>query len=246
MSEAEQQATEPSADAAVEEQARAKGWVPQDEFKGKNWKPADAWLRDGDEIASLRAQLEETKNAFVEFGRQNREAEREKMRKELEAKLDEAVESGDKAEARKVTAEIKKVDADAEQAEDIPAPAKKFIDRNKEWFGFHERATDFARMTERRLLSNGASVSEAYDKVEEAVKDRFPELFESASKTRASSVDSGGSVRRVGGKKSHGVKISDLPEAYQKIARGFVKRGVMTEEKYIQSLIDDGTVRVES
>jgi hypothetical protein len=229
--------TGPGIDTA-EAEARAKGWVPKDEYKGKrDWKPAVEWLADGDELATLRRELAKTQEALLDFGRQNREAAMAETKKQLEAKLDDAVEAGDKGEVRKVAAELKKV----EQEPDIPKPAKAFIDSNKDWFGFHERATDYARMRERKLLNDGVAIEDVYDTIAGEVKGRFPELFDNPNASRAAAVESGGTVRSRK-KAGHGLVIGDLPEAYQKIAKDFVKRGVISEEKYIQDLIDTGAI----
>lgn len=246
MSEAEDTKPTETKPDTTESDARARGWVPKEEYTGKReWKSAEEYLNYGDQSANeLRRELAETKAALLEFGKANRDAAREEARKAAEAKLDEAVESGDKDAARKAAIEVRR---EAEPVvNEMPASAKSFIDRNKEWFGFHERATEYARSRERRLMSEGLSLDEVYARIDEDVRARFPEVVDDQpqKRERPAAVEPGG-TRRVRPKQTSGLTINDLPEQYQKIARDFVKRKVLTEDQYIQSLIDDGTLRVQ-
>lgn len=44
---------------SIEERARAQGWVPKEEFKGDQarWRPAEEFVKRGEEIASFRPEV---------------------------------------------------------------------------------------------------------------------------------------------------------------------------------------------
>lgn len=197
----------PAQSQELEREARKMGWVPQDEWKGRDedWKDADTWVAKGKEIgpivnAKLKAEVAELKASFKRLetmGEKTLARELERQRVQLTEKFDaqkrEAVKLGDedaydKAEKAQRTA-LKDLDETAkDKIDEAPAkggirPAEKAI--IDDWMGDNSWFKDSAKL--RRDMDDnfddvsrempGATMADKLAAAKERVIKDHPEKF---------------------------------------------------------------------
>lgn len=242
----------------VEERARSQGWVPKEEWKGDPaaWRPAAVFVDRGELLTKIKSQsteMRELRAMLSELSEQNRklyEAGYQKAIKELEAMRDAAIEAQDmqavraidqdiRAHERALEATTSKPKVAATSAASAEANYKEFLSRNR-WYEEDERLQDWAngRAVKYRTQHPNASDIDVYEHLEEQVRIQHPDKFK---RVGAPSPDGKGDRGGASPPKTRGGDeferlLSQLPEDQAAIARNFVKRGVMTKEKYIQDL----------
>lgn len=236
--EATQAAAEAGADpsVSVDELASQCGWAPLDAWRGDpaDWQPAAEFLKSTVLVNKrLRGELKDLKRSIDKTTTQMAEEKFAKLRASLEAKLEDAVETGDKAAAKQVSAELAKLQAEqasggmGERNGYIAPPA--FLDENP-WYGENEEATDYALSVANRAMSQGKSFPEQLEAARTAVVKRFPELFEAQPRRKAPPAvhDPGG---RNAGQRSGGTGWNDLPADVQRdMERAFIRTGMVTDK----------------
>ncbi len=229
--EAQQAAAEAGADPSIslEDLAREMGWSPKDAWRGDPdaWRPAADFLRSTVSVnKSLRAEIKDIKRTIEKTSTAMAEEKLAKWKAELEAKFEEAVESGDKTAAKQVSAELAKLE---QQQGGGDNPEDAFAAENP-WYGKDEEATALAQGVSFRLANQGKSVAEQLAAAKAAVEKRFPELFEVTPKRKApASVHEPGS--RGAGQRSGGQGWNDLPmDVQQQMERAFVRTGMVTDK----------------
>lgn len=241
----------------VEQQARAQGWVPKEEWQGDpaKWRPADIFVDRGELLTKIKSQstemreLREMLNHLSDQNRKLYEAGYQRAIAELETARDQAIEAGDRQAVRQLDADIKAHEKALEEASkpkvvkaaarDAEANYKAFIARNK-WYEENEVMQDWAngRAVKFKTQNPEATDTEVYEHLEEEARKKYPEKFK---KVGAPSPDGKGD--RGGGsppKKDSGSEfdrlVASLPEEQAVIARNLVKRGYVTKEKYVEDL----------
>mgnify|MGYP003403490799 CR=1 FL=1 len=203
--------------------AREMGWFPLDEYNGDpdKWRPAEEYIKHG--IAGtkrLKSDLKAVKDTADRLARTSATLTAkalEDQRRELEEAHDQAVEDGDKVEARRVAKELNKLD-DIPVIGDVKSQVAEFTERNA-WYGTHSKATDYAAMISQRLAREGKSVDEQLEAAEEEVRERFPELFEKPKKAPAVH----NSTARVSNHTPKEKGVADLPAEARKAGEDYVR-----------------------
>lgn len=259
MSEAEStevvETSEPAGD-PIEEQARSRGWVSEEEWKespdnkGKPWRSAREFVERGEmigEIRSMRGEVEKMRSTMRETMDQQAKAIRKTLEEKYKKDFDTAVDEGDKAKAAKAADELAKLSEPEAPKPDTAVEA--FKARNK-WFS--ETATD---PTDKEMSDMAVAIDIALhrggnentasrlEEVEKRIQKMFPEKFGNPARSRPQAVETGGQIRRAG--KKSVPSLDSLGADFVNVGRKLVKSGVFkSESDYVQSLMDTGAIDV--
>jgi len=232
----------------IEDQARKRGWISKEEWKGADDKHVTAEdfmeIKDG-KVATLKERMEEAtaarkaaesaaeeaRNTSKEFkkymdevrakDKKTHEAELAKLKAERSA----AVEEADTARFNQVDAEIDRVEeaqraAEVPAQEEFPKEIKEFHERNP-WFNSDPAMSATANIFFRELNGNGVPLSEATAATEDYVKRLFPEKFTNPKREAAPPVERGAAAPAP---KSNGRGYSSLPAEAKTACDKFVKQ----------------------
>lgn len=244
-----------------EAEAREMGWVPKDEFKGdtSRWSDAETFVKKGEEVLplikaqnkALKRQLDEMKRDLKKASAYFSDAEKrgyERARAEIEERLEQAVESGDAAAAKKAMADADKLREDMRdtKSENSAEDAKEAFDDWREGNTWYDRAnlssaseTDINarlyadRMVEKHLdKTKDMSPSEFFDFIGGLVHERFPSLKAKPPRQKPQSEVAGGTRAAPRGGRS----FADLPQEAQRMADKWIKQGLIKDRAtYLQS-----------
>lgn len=154
--------------------AKRLGWTPKEDWKRdpSKWVDAPEFLDNTPkQIETLKERLKRTGQAAESVIEDNRR----RMRAEIEAELNAAVEAQDPQGAKAAAERL--ADVKAEETKPHPATVK-WIERNS-WFEDDPDAQALARNAVVRAAKQGLSVEDQLEEAEKAVKRRFPEYFPS-------------------------------------------------------------------
>lgn len=246
--------------AEAEASARAKGWVPKDEWIAAghdedDWKPAKQFIAKGEEIEerkSMRKTLDSLKKQNEEMAailKRKLDAEAKAERDRKLAERDAAIRLGDVNRVHAIDGEI----AQVQPVDVTPAEIREFVQENKEWWGVDVMATQAAVAYYGKLeRANPNDLSENLSKTKKFLALRFPDLYpadrlDAAEAAQAitqqqptrkfssvsipSSADAG--IRR-------GKQWSDLPADARRVADQIVKSGAMTRDQYVKEFFGAG------
>jgi hypothetical protein len=244
-----------SAELSIEDQARAEGWVPLDEFKGNpdNWADAKEFTRVGkiikarDEKSSkLEREIKELKSItknLLSTMQKTEQVAYEKASKDLNAQLHRAKEIGDVEEALHVTKQQQVLEQqiiqqqaqnqislkDTEEFQRFHAQNKWVTSQDRVSKAMQQVATDISN--EYALKHPGASVEEELKYVHEEIRKEFPEKFkDERAEAKASSVLSGNSI------KSSSPSASDKLSTEEKTVIDYLKLKGYDVKSYMKAL----------
>lgn len=226
---------------SIEQEARAQGWVPQDEFKGdpSKWRSAEEFVERGKQITPilkerneklvrdierLNSKLERQSEAVQELMQYYSKAEQRAYQKafnELKSKQREAVEIGDTAAyeaAEREIDELTKTPPPQPKAQNEP-PAEyfDFLEENK-WYAEDRELAEYADFIGTRLVGTVKNNKDFYAEVAKRVKARFPEKFDNPKRSAAQAVEGASSPP-----KAKGRGYNDLPADAKAQCDRFVK-----------------------
>jgi hypothetical protein len=230
--------------AEIETRAKEMGWVPESEFKGDKakWVDAAIFVKRGDEFVPflkannrkleadnkvLKGEITEVKQLLrdITAGQAKREkAAYEQAKSDLEAKRDDAIEKGDKAEVKKLDKEIDGLEKPqpVKEAKQESDPVTDAWVKDNPWFlKSEEEVRDYVIRRHGKNLNKGMSISDSLAEVKTETEKRFPELFDNPSRSRPSNVEGGGNGRGGGDPKGWDA----LPDEAKEIGRKLVKNG---------------------
>mgnify|MGYP003394203967 CR=1 FL=1 len=251
---------------AYEDKARKQGWRPEDEWDGDpaDWKPAKEFVRDGefiDQIKGLKSELlkrdmrlEGENQKIRQFLQEQKVAEYERARRDLEIAQKHAIENEDTKGAMKLERDIAKFDDKIEKVgEEVKQQAKTGAQPSPEFLEWAEKNKWYFEDGDLRVEADGLAISytaknpgveakKVLDYVERTIKKVNPEKFgkkaieeeEESPKKKVSAVESGGRSNSPGAKKQKYSK-ADLNEDQLKAFNLIVKdRKLVTEEEYFK------------
>lgn len=220
-------------DRDYESEARAVGWKPEAEFKGKpgRWKPADEFMRSREEVrAVMDAEyskrldgIERAANAAVEASRKQSEATIAELQNQVRwyaSKGD--LPNFDAANAKLANAQAAVASIPANGNTDIEAMFR----ADNPWYGEDEDLTDAAvAFSQARRMSHPQEANEVnLRETARKVKRMFPDKFKSPAQ-RQSPVDGGSSVPSAAPRRN-GKGYSAMPSEAKAAADKYVKMGL--------------------
>jgi len=223
----------------IEQQAANKGWREGGPKSAEEFLRAEPLYDElkvrGKEIKELKATLDELK---AHMNRQQA-SESDRLRTAVtQARLD-AIQKGD---VKAVDAADKQLQQFAPIKPQLDTHVQSFLDRNNAWLKDPsyegQQMRNFAQQRDKELISFKLSAEEQVRVIDKDLRTKFPHRFDDTGGT-SQSVESDASPamsQKVSGKHT----FDSLSPAQKIAARHFEKRGVMTKEKYIQSLVQHG------
>jgi hypothetical protein len=251
----------------AEAKARRLGWVSKEEFKGDpdKHRSAEEFLQRGetilpilqrdnkklhDTVSRFEKELRETKEAAAgveDLVRKSAEREHKKALRDLERRLDAAIETADVTQARQIRAEISELQGGEPAPKREPKPVgepdkpavdpeiQSWIDQN-DWFNKSVALRGYATEVYGDLEKQfpGKSRSELLSETKQRTVDRFPEKFGvNPKRDGAAAVAAPGGVAST--KKPAGRTYDDLPAEAKRACDKFVKNiPGYTKEKYVK------------
>lgn len=224
---------------AVEEQARAQGWVPEEEYQGNGkWRTAQEFVDRGELFGKIESQNKELKSIretlaqFKDHHSKVQEAAYKKAVSDLKAKKEEALIEGDAklvievdeqlADVRDAQRAIKQQPQQAPQEEHPEFVA--FKNKNG-WYDSNRAMRGWADSRGLELAEQGKSPSEVLTIVAREVREEFKHKFENPNRSKPGAVES--SANRGG--KTPGSDYQ--PNATERmLAQKFVKQGLFKSE----------------
>jgi hypothetical protein len=232
-------------------------WVDAKEFIGRE--------KLFDRIADLKSQLHTNSQKFdkdfqvmANHFAQMRDVEYKRALAELKSQLSFAKDEKDVDSVEKLTAQVAAVEQERkiatltaqreQQSTTVQADPEKFRKFKQEngWF-------DKDKEMQEEAMSIGIGYSathkeksqeEVYDYVVKRIKKIYPEKFEMAEEDeqgapnkRVSAVEGSTPSKKLGaGSKKGKLTVGDLDEREKEVMKTFIKRGVLTQEKYLEDL----------
>jgi hypothetical protein len=240
-------------DNPVEQEARASGWVPKEDYHGdpNKWVDAGEFVRraplfqkidvQGRELKELRKGLEALKAHHsqvreTEYKRALEELKAAKKQAYLDGEVDVIVEIDEKVDAVKEAQSKFKQEQAAQAARtidpEIVHPEFAAWSKRNTWYDESKPMRAFADALGLELRAQGLSPSEVLRKVETKVKEEFPNKFRNPNRDKPGAVEGGGKGGNVKGNSGE----SGLSDEERRIMNTFVRAGVMTKEQYIADL----------
>jgi len=249
----------------TEEEAKRKGWVPKESYKGdpESWLPAAQYMKNWSFINQLKTQDSTIRNltkkldTLINVQQSQSKIFVEKHAEEVKKRLDKAVEEGNLNEIRKYDKEYSNLtESENKTMEDsnnytekpqIPIEALEFKARNP-WFNdpspMNAAMTVYATQIEKVIEEQHPdwSLKRCLGEVELAVKREFS-TFHNPARDEYSPVESK-STRKP--KVLESISFNELPEHVKTIVRSVVEnsRGKITTEQCIKNFISKGVIKV--
>lgn len=232
---------------SYEEEARAQGWKPKEEFEGdpSKWRPAREFVERGElfgKIDSMGKELKETRKALKmlqDHHSKVKETEYNNALKELKALQKKHLEEGNSdgyLEATELLTDLK-AEQKARQvaAEVVPKqPDQRFVtwaNENK-WYQNDQDMRQFADAIGIGYAQSnpGADPQVVLEYVTAQVKSRFKDKFVNPNRSKPSSVEGASTPAQ---SKDSSIELS---EEERKVMNTFVRNNIMTKDEYIAEL----------
>lgn len=232
----------------VEQDAIAKGWKPDGPKSAEEFLRAEPLYEElkarGKEIKELKTTLDELKGYMTK----QQELGYKKALRELEEARRDAIRLGEVEQVESLDLQIQdqRNEFNTVVTKEAQAEVAAFAERHKDWI--HDPSyeaqeiREFVKRRDNELVSFNLPPAKHLATIEQDMMKKFPNRFGPITRDKPSTqaVESDGSL--VVGTKKKKVTFSDLNEQQKTCARQFEKRGIMTRDAYIQSLIDLGEV----
>lgn len=225
--------------------AMKRGWRPKEEWKGDpdKWVDAEKFVDNTTAIdLALRRQVKDHAAQLERVNATNlRIVERERQKAIADAKreLARAAEEGD------VEASLEAADRLAQASQQRgETPADQFKLKNP-WFGSDTAATKWARAAAQVVADDGGSAQEQLEAAEQAVREKFPKLFDDAPEDSPSRPVSKAPPAVQGGQRAtqttpRAKTWASLPAAVQAQAeKAYVSKGMLTREEYAKTYFEE-------
>lgn len=233
-----------------EAEAAVYGWVPKEQFKGDpdKWRPAEEFVRRGEEILPIVrkqneklnakvAELEETNKRMSAMFEKTLAKQREEANRQidtLKAAQRQAIKAGDDAKADQIEQQIDVLKEEAKgdaqpTATTVEELTRDFAKANT-WFVEEPDMQEYAvKVSESNAaMNNGISFEDNMKFVVSAVRKKFPGYFKDITETAANghaAVDAGGSFPGAQPQKGPSSKLNatELAQARKDVAAGLYK-----------------------
>ena len=234
----------------VEQEARAAGWVPKEDFQGNEhqWVDAGEFVRRGplfEKINKQSSELKEVKKALEQLKQHHSQVKETAYKDALNELRNQKREAFAEGDADKLIAIDEKIDAvrdeqrkfeqsratEVTQTTNVHPEFEAWTNRNT-WYNSSKPMRGFADALGVELAAKGMSPSEVLKEVEKQVRAEFAHKFTNPNREKASSVEGASTTPTT----SKGKNSFELDDVERQIMNRFVRQGVMTQEQYIAEL----------
>lgn len=243
---------------AIEDKARAQGWVPKEEFRGgeENHKTAEEFLEVGDkisgiqkerndkllnEVMALNKKVEGYQTQMIDFKQTHMQQVAEAKQKaydkailDLKEKQLVAASEADVNEVKKIQEQIddvkkpEPVKVEGPETKELPKEFVSWQEKN-DWYGKDKELTEWAEFVGSRLNNDGINRTPSAWYSE--IETRVKEKYPGKFKTNKETPDVEASSQGGNvGKPSGGYKYKDLPEDAKKACDKYVNMGLYKDK----------------
>lgn len=225
--------------------ARKQGWSPKEDWKGDpdKWVDAEQFLDNTAAInKALRKQVKDHANQIDGVNRAAQKAietARQKAIADARRELAQAAEEGNVEES--LAAAERLAQASQQTGE---ATADKFKQKNP-WFGQDTAATKWARAAAQVVADDGGSPSEQLEAAEQAVREKYPKLFDDAPGDSPSRPASKAPPAVQGGQRAtqtapRAKTWASIPPSIQAQAeKAYISKGMLTRDEYAKTYFEE-------
>jgi hypothetical protein len=231
----------------IEEEARAHGWRPKEEFdadpknEGKKWRDADSFMDRKsffDKIEAISHENKTLKKGMQALGQHYENVEKTAYAKalaELKAQRRQALEDGEHAKAEDIRDqmdEVKQAMQNVKPVVQVDGPPAEFVEwkERNPWYKTDDPMTRYADSLGRDLSAEGKDPATVLKEVEKKVREAFPEKFRNPRRDSAPEMVQGG-------RKADTTKGFRLTPDEERILNTMIKGGApITREQYIADL----------
>jgi len=240
---------------AFESEARAKGWRPDGPKTAKEFLDDEPYYKEikarGKEIKELKQTVEQ----LIAQQAIERKAGYQEALEDLKRQRSDAIALSDEKSVNALDHQIREYESKvaepvAQQPDILEHEAvKAFQEENKAWLADyidldHAEMNTFFKNRCAELDNTGIKdPEEAVKLLRKDMAKKFPNYFgkESSSSGMVGAISDAVPTGQVHRKKQYSFK--DLNDVQKEVCRNFVKRGAMTEDKYIDTLVKSGELR---
>jgi hypothetical protein len=235
----------------VEEQARAMGWAPEEDWRGpkEKWVDAQTFVDRGkdripvlnERIKNQARQLNEMKATMAEFAGHYSSVQKnayERAYRDIKQMQSQAVAEGDMQKYAELDSHLEQMRANPPQAPQVapPNPAddpvyQEWLSENK-WYVTDPQLGQYAETIGNYIRTQNPNLHGAdfLSEVASEVKKRFPERFGIQSRP----VPTVEGARSAAPKPGKGKGYRDLPADAKQACDKFVKQGLLKREDYVR------------
>lgn len=240
----EQNKEAPVAPTEVEVRALEMGWKPKEDFdpdSGKEWIPADEFVRRKplfDKIEAMSKELKNVRNgldAFKQHHEKVKQTEYARAKDELLQQRKVAIDEQDATKAFEVSDKLRELELEQQRAsqekvgETNPA-FQEWLTENS-WYAKDEELREFADALG-IMYAKKYTPAEVLVKVSEKVREKYSEKFRNPNKDKGSAVETASGKPRAA-KSNDSFQLNDMEK---QIMQKLVRSGAMTEAEYIKEL----------
>jgi len=241
---------------AIEIQAKAMGWVPQDDFKGNPdiWKDAESFVKDGYEILPIlrertkkmaltmdatNQKLSKTESllqTLTDHHKKTEESAYQRALKTLKAEQREAVKNNNLEEFDAINEQIETLEKPVIESRPDEQPDFVLWKGENAWYSQRTDMANYADTIAEYVQKQNPTLKGKpfFDLVTDEVKKRFPDQFENPNKKKADFVEGGGgeneTIEKKGKKKTYG----EMDQQAKDTCDNLVKAGVMEKDQYVK------------
>ena len=191
-------------DRDYEAEAKAQGWAPESEWRGKpeDFKSAEQFVKDGEDIpAILKSKVDKLEGRVEELLASNQKLnevsqrqvqkerkEKEKLISELEETRKQAVSEGDGEAFDRADKQINDLRNDYPQTPEIDPMAKRWLESNP-WYETNDKLGAYADGQADRLVAQGYTGQAYFDELTKRTKEAFPEEFGNKNRSKPNTVE---------------------------------------------------------
>ena len=224
--------TETETEVDIDQRARQLGWKSEEEFEGAGkWIPAEEFIQKGEEVLPiLRADMRKMQQNFELQNKTHQmemNAQKKRMEREFQAKLETAVEEGDLQAYRKLQEE--KDDLQPTNGKD-PAVGQFIVDNP--WYGQDRAMTASAEAFSSDVADQFPDLTpeQNLEKTLQMIKDEFPHKFGEKKMIQASPVEGGRKIKRKTEK-----NYSSMPEDSRAACDRAVQIGLSSKDDFVSN-----------
>lgn len=241
---------------AIEIQAKAMGWVPQDDFKGNPdiWKDAESFVKDGYEILPILrertkkmaltmdatnqklSRTESLLQTLTDHHKKTEESAYQRALKTLKAEQREAVKNNNLEEFDAINEQIETLEKPVIESRPDEQPDFVLWKGENAWYSQRTDMANYADTIAEYVQKQNPTLKGKpfFDLVTDEVKKRFPDQFENPNKKKADFVEGGGgeneTIEKKGKKKTYG----EMDQQAKDTCDNLVKAGVMEKDQYVK------------
>lgn len=233
---------------ALEQEAMAQGWVPEEEYNGDpdRFVTAKEFIQRGEFFRKIESQSKIIKDLnrqiehLARMSKQSFEAGVKKTLQELKQAKKEAFAEGDVDRVTDIDEQILEVKTQAQLAaqqnaqrgaeaiQEVHPELQAWIGRNR-WYETDVIMRGAADALGVQLANQGYSPTEVLHKVEQQIKEQFPQKFRNVNRDRPNAVENGSGRRGGRGASVDDVELTPLE---REMMGKLVKAGHLTEKEY--------------